>query len=71
MMEAIGAKRIKGDMGKTILKITLTIVAIVSVLSGCATSPGTQQDAPKSAVRSNTGPTLSGYLDVGAGKSLH
>jgi len=47
------------------------IAAIVAMLSGCATTPDTQQTAPKSAVQSNTGPTVSGYIDVGAGKSLH
>jgi len=58
-------------MGKYIFKISLMITAIVAMFSGCATGPDTLQSAPKSAVQSTTGPTVSGYIDVGAGKSLH
>jgi uncharacterized lipoprotein YajG len=58
-------------MKNHIFKSSLMIAAIVAMLSGCATTPDTQQTAPKSAVQSNTGPTVSGYIDVGAGKSLH
>jgi uncharacterized lipoprotein YajG len=58
-------------MKNHIFKSSLIIAAIVAMLSGCATTPDTQQTAPKSAVQSNTGTTVSGYIDVGAGKSLH
>jgi len=58
-------------MKNHIFKSSLIIAAIVAMLSGCATTPDTQQTAPKSAVQSNTGTTVSGYIDVVAGKSLH
>jgi hypothetical protein len=57
-------------MNRQIFKISLVVV-IGSILSSCATSSGTQQNAPKNAVQSTTGPTVSGYIDVGAGKSFH
>jgi hypothetical protein len=37
---------------------------------GCTSSSGTHQDAPKNAVQSNTGPTVSGYVDVAGVKSI-
>jgi len=40
------------------------------VFSGCATNSDTLQSTPKNAVQSNTGTTVSGYIDVGAGKSF-
>jgi hypothetical protein len=58
-------------MKKLIFELSIMIPAIVAMLSSCATGPDTQQSAPKSAVQSTTGPTISGYIDVGAGKSFH
>ena len=46
-------------------------VVVAAMLSGCATNSGTQQAEPKNAVQSNTGPTVSGYVDFGAKKSFH
>jgi len=50
------------------IKLALVIVGVIAVLSGCATGPVTQPDAPKSAVQSIAGPTVSGTIDVGGGK---
>jgi len=58
-------------MNKQIFKISIIVATAVAMLSGCATGQGTQQTTPKSAVQSNTGTTVSGYIDVGAGKSFH
>jgi hypothetical protein len=56
-------------MNRQIFKISV-VISIAAILSGCATSLNPQQDPPKSAVQSNTGSTVSGYIDVGAGKSF-
>jgi uncharacterized lipoprotein YajG len=58
-------------MKKHTFETSFIVAVIVAILSGCATTPNTQQTAPKSAVQSNTGTTVSGYIDVGAGKSFH
>jgi uncharacterized lipoprotein YajG len=58
-------------MNRQILKTPLLIAALLALLSGCATSSDPQPDAPKSAVQSSTGTTVSGYIDVGGRKSLH
>jgi uncharacterized lipoprotein YajG len=58
-------------MKKQIFKISVITATALAILSGCATSPSTQQTAPANAVQSTTGPTVSGYIDVGAGKSFH
>jgi len=58
-------------MKKLICKTTFVAVAIAAMLSGCATNSGTQPTAPQNAVQSNTGPTVSGYVDFGAKKSFH
>ena len=56
--------------GSKVNGLLLVIAATAAILSGCATSHGTQQDALKNAVQSNTDPTVSGYIDVGAGKKF-
>jgi hypothetical protein len=60
----------KLNMNTQLFKIWIIITGVVPVLSGCATTHDTEQHAPKSAVQSNTGPTVSGYIDIGAGKKL-
>jgi len=57
-------------MNRQIFKISLIAAAVVAILSGCAATQGTQETVPKSAVQSNTGTTVSGYIDVGAGKKF-
>ena len=58
-------------MKRQIFKISLIIVAIVTVLSGCATNGGSQQGAQQNASQnSGTSTTVSGYLDVGTGKKF-
>lgn len=52
----------------TNIKLTFWIVAVVAALAGCATGPVTQPDPSKNAVQSNSGPTVSGYIDVGGGR---
>jgi hypothetical protein len=50
----------------------LLIAAISAlVLSGCATNGGAQPGAPASNIQSTSGPTVSGYIDAGGGKTLH
>jgi starvation-inducible outer membrane lipoprotein len=48
----------------TILKVSFFVICLVAMLSGCAT---TNQNAQQ---QSATPTTISGYIDVGAGKSL-
>ena len=47
----------------TILKVSFFVICLVATLSGCATSQNAQQ-------QSATPTTISGYIDVGGGKSL-
>jgi hypothetical protein len=55
-----------------IFAVSSITTAIVMMLSGCATTGGdTQPPASMNAVQSNSGTTVSGYIDVGAGKSFH
>jgi hypothetical protein len=61
----------KINMKKQIFKTSLVVAGVVAMLSGCSTTHDTQQTVPANAVQSNTGPTVSGYIDVGAGKSFH
>ena len=56
---------------KLVCKTSFVVVAVASMLSGCASNSGTPQPGPKNAVQSNTGPTVSGYVDFGAKKSFH
>jgi uncharacterized lipoprotein YajG len=56
-------------MNKQIFGMSLIIAALMAMLSGCATSRDSQQNTQPSASQ-NSGPTVSGYIDVGAGKSL-
>jgi len=51
-------------------RVAFLFILATIVFPGCATSPGTHQDAPKNAVQSNTGPTVSGYVDVAGVKSI-
>jgi uncharacterized lipoprotein YajG len=57
-------------MKTQIFKTSLVVAMVVATLSGCSTTHDTQQTAPANAVQSNTGPTVSGYLDVGGGKKF-
>lgn len=56
------------------MRLPLIIIAIAALVSGCASVQDTQQqNAPLGAsARStgDTGPTMSGYISVGAQKSL-
>jgi uncharacterized lipoprotein YajG len=61
----------KVKMNRQTFNISLFIATIVIMLLGCATSHDAQQTAPKNTVQSTTGPTVRGYIDVGAGKSFH
>jgi uncharacterized lipoprotein len=61
-------------MKMQIFKVSLVVaIMVVATLSGCSTTHDTQQTAPANAVQSNTGPTptVSGYIDVVAGKNFH
>ncbi|MGA2279193.1 MAG: hypothetical protein ABSG80_02695 [Verrucomicrobiota bacterium] len=49
---------------KLLYILFLSVLATV-MFSGCATNQNTQPSASQ-----NSGPTVSGYIDVGAGKSL-
>jgi hypothetical protein len=54
--------------------MALMIAAIGGLLlfsAGCATDGATQTSTTANSVQSSSGPTVSGYLDVGAGKSFH
>jgi uncharacterized lipoprotein YajG len=54
------------------LRRVVFLFLVPVLFSGCATNSDTLQNTPKNAVQnSSTGPTVSGYIDVGAGKSLH
>jgi uncharacterized lipoprotein YajG len=57
-------------MNKLILTVSLVVVAVAAILSGCATTQGTQEAVPTDAVQSNTGPTVSGYISVGGAKKF-
>jgi uncharacterized lipoprotein YajG len=48
-------------MKKQLFKTSLLLIALAAMLSGCATSPNSQQSAS---------PTVSGYISVGAGKQF-
>jgi uncharacterized lipoprotein YajG len=48
-------------MKKQLFKTAIFLVALAAILSGCATSQNSQQSAS---------PTISGYISVGADKSL-
>jgi hypothetical protein len=45
----------------TLFKTSFLAIVLAAILSGCATSQNSEQSAA---------PTVSGYIDVGAGKSL-
>jgi uncharacterized lipoprotein YajG len=53
----------------TLLRIAVILLLATVLFSGCATSPDTQQNTPKNTVQSS-GTTVSGYVDVGAGKKI-
>jgi hypothetical protein len=55
------------------LKFVLALGLLLSIVSGCASNSGgsTSGGAPANAVQSSTGPTVSGYVDVGASKGFH
>jgi uncharacterized protein YceK len=53
------------------LYIAFLAILIASLLSGCATAHDPQQTEPKNAAQNNAGPTISGYIDIGAQKSFH
>jgi uncharacterized lipoprotein YajG len=48
-------------MKKRLFKTSILLIALGVILSGCATSQNSQQSAS---------PTISGYISVGADKSL-
>ena len=51
--------------------LALVITAVGSLFfSGCATNGGNPTAAPTSSVQTGSGTTISGYMDVGAGKSI-
>jgi hypothetical protein len=58
-------------MNRQVLKISLVIAAIATMLAGCATNQAMQtQDVPQNRIQS-TGVNVSGYVDGGVAKQLH
>jgi uncharacterized lipoprotein YajG len=53
--------------------LRLAVAVMMAALCGCATNSSTPQspNAQMSAVQSGTGPTVSGYMDVGGAKTFH